>query len=44
MMVYAKEMCMKWDPKREKHRPSKARKKKEMQTIVLYSSLQFFCY
>jgi hypothetical protein len=43
-MVYAKEMCMKWDPKHEKHGPSKARQKKEMQTIASHSSLQFFCY
>lgn len=28
MMVYAKEVCMTWDPKCEKHGPSKARQKK----------------
>jgi hypothetical protein len=43
-MVYAKEVCMTWDLKCEKHEPSKARQKKEMQTFVSYPSLQFFCY
>jgi hypothetical protein len=39
-MVYAKEVCMTWDPKCEKHGPSKARQKKEMKKIILYPSLQ----
>ncbi len=43
-MVYAKEMCMTWDPKHEKHGPSKARQKKKMEKIVSYPSLQIFCY
>jgi hypothetical protein len=33
---YAKEMCVAWDLKREKHMPSKARQKEEMQTIISY--------
>jgi hypothetical protein len=43
-MVYVKEVCTTWDFKHEKHMLSEARQKKEMQTIVSYPSLQFFCY
>ncbi len=35
-MAYAKEVCVAWDLKCEKHGPSKVRHKKEIQTIVSY--------
>jgi hypothetical protein len=37
---YVKEMCVTWDPKHEKHMPSKARQKKRMQAIVSYHESQ----
>jgi hypothetical protein len=35
-MAYAKEVHMTWEPKHKKHKPSKARQKKEMQAIISY--------
>jgi hypothetical protein len=37
---YAKEMHVAWDLKREKHKPSKARQKEEMQAIAYYRESQ----